>query len=318
MAYSKLDLFLAKQQTALGTKQDTLANTDYCAAMEGTALNYKHEMSPMPIVAGAFSQEPHVLGSSSFAPKIILPIIPTGGVTASNVDIFLVASGMAVATSTNKKTYTPSSAPATDWKDVTLWHYTGDKASGDSILSKAHSCLFDCRISGEVGKPCMAEFNGLGVPDGYPTAATIEAGAITWPASTVPAVLKATTITINDKTLKCLKFEVNMGNKIVLLKDATNAHGYSRADIGDRVSTWKATVYQSNANPDSLYPYLDAGTLGDFVFTFGTAGSRITIASGADHCMTTEVVDGESDGIKIYEVSGIFVHNDWSIAINDA
>jgi hypothetical protein len=143
-------------------------------------------------------------------------------------------------------------------------------------------------------------------------------GTLTPQTATIPAVLKGTVQTIGGLTgLKILKFDWSIGNKIELLRDITNDHGYYRADIVGRESKFNITCMQENIAPNDPHIQMVAPSLTTTTITFGTAGSRITIGSGASKTQITAVKNADDNGVKVFEISGILVDNDFTFIIND-
>ena len=316
MAYKELDVLLCKTQAAIGTAQASLTNTDFLTVGNGFGLDFAQEIVPVEMTAGIFGQTSPVPGLFRYDAKLSVPIIPTGTSTEPIVGALLKASGMTVSTSTAKHTYSPSSTYAS-WKDVTLWSYTGDKTSGDCLLSKAHSVMFDWTLTAEVGQPAMLEFTGMGPSYAIPAAGTYVSGTLTPLAALIPATMKATTVTIAGQTYKILKLSVTIGNEIRMLKDPTAACGYYRADIAKRTSKWTATVYQENLSDLDPHVELSTPALTSFSVTWGTAGSRIKVAADTNKAQITSVKNVDEEGIKTFDLEGAFVDNGFTLVIND-
>jgi hypothetical protein len=317
VGYKQLDVLLTKVQSALGTKQTSLTILDSTVVMDGFSMDFNQEFTPIDFATGTLGQQASVKGVASVDIKVDMPLIPTGSTTACTADQFLQCSGMGVVTASNLKTYTPSSDTTGTWKDLTLWSYSGEKTAAQALLTTAHSGMFDFALKGELGKPCMISFTGKAATDGTVVSASYPVGAVTIPSMTIPATIKATTMTVGDRSLKVLDFEISMGNTLALIKDMSAAYGYSGCTITKRESKWKARGYAQSAATLSPYTIMDGPTLGDFTLTFGpTIGSRITVASGTDKCQVTSVKNADEDGIKIWEMEGLFVDNDWSLAVN--
>jgi hypothetical protein len=317
-SYQKMNVLLGKVQSALGTKQSSLAYGDFRTIDDTFELTYNAEMIEQNLAQGFFGQPQTIKGMQSVDCKVSMPIIPTGSTTAPNVHDFMTCCGMKAELATNLRTYTPSSDVATDWKDMTLWGYSGSKVTSESLLTKAHSVMFDAELAFELGKPALATFTGKGVPDGKPDSATYVSGTLAVLSGAVPAVLKATTMTVCGYSLNILKANVKIGNDVQLIKSASDNSGYLQSMIAGRKSTWSATVYEETPASKNVFDLLDGQTLGLFQMTFGTAGSRITVASTAAKCEITSVKTGNDAGINTWEVSGSFIDNDFAIKINDA
>jgi hypothetical protein len=317
-SFSKLNVLLGKVQSALGTKQSSLAYGDFRTVDDNFELTYAQEFGEQNLAQGFFGQPQSVLGMASVDVKVGMPIIPTGSSTTPNVHNFLQCSGLSYALATSKHTYAPTSDIATYWKDMTLWGYTGDLTAGESLLTKAHSVMYDLELVGELGKPMQANFAGKGVPDGAPAAASYVSGTLAVLSSIVPAVIKSTTLAIGGINYSILKFSVKLGNDVQLIKAMSDNSGNLQSMIVGRKSTWTATVYQETLSTKNPYTVMNAQTLGSFTATFGTAGSRITIAADASKAEITDIKGGNDNGLNTFEMSGNFIDNGWSMAINDA
>jgi hypothetical protein len=321
IGYKELDVLLYRLQTTFGTPITALTIADSTAVMDGFELTYTPEFTPMDLATARFGQERQVRGGASVEVKVEMPIAPTGTTVASNVSEFLRASGMSEAVSTNLRTYAPiSDTTGTSWNQMTLWGYIGDKAAGDSVRTKAQNVMFDWELTGEIGKPCTMTFTGKGSTDAAPDATTYPAGTVTIPNSIIPATIKSTAMTVGGKTLSLLSFGVSMGNTVTLVKDMSSNYGYAGATITKRESNWKAKAYAATASTQNPFPVMDSTSstaLTNFGITFGPAvGSRITIASGTSKCQITKVTPSDEDGIHCWDLEGIFVDNDFTVAVN--
>ena len=317
VGYKELDVLIPKLQSALGTKNTVMSLIDSTAVLDGFTMDYIQEFSPLDFATATFGQEAQVKGVASVDVKVDMPIIPTGSTAACSADVFLQSSGMSVTTATNLKTYAPSSDTTGVWKDLTLWSYTGEKTAGQCVRTTAHSAMFDFVLKGELGKPAMLSFTGKAATDTAPDSSSFPTGTVTLPSQTIPATIKATTMTVGSRALKVLDFEVTMGNTLSLIKDMSAAYGYSGCTITKRESKWKARAYAQSAATLSPFPIQDGPTLSDLSITWGpTAGSRITVAADSSKCQITSIKNEDEDGIKVWNMEGLFVDNGWSLAVN--
>lgn len=322
--YQKLALMLAKQQTALGTKQSSLTVTDQCAVDDTFEMVYEQESAEQSLAQAIFGQPQTVRGTAKVPVKVTMPIIPTGSATLPNVDKFLRSCGLSYALATKKHSYAPTSDIATYWKDLTCWSFSGDRTAGDSILTKAHSCMFDVEISGEVGKMVTATFSGLGVPDGggtngAPAAASYPTDSVTAISTAVPAVLKNATQTINGMTLHILKFVLKLGGEVQLIKDMNDPSGHLQATIVGRKSSMTCTVYQENASSNNPLTLMAAGTLATSTIKFGSATDYlISIISGTNKSEINNCKPSVDNGMMCHDLEINFIDNDVTLAINDA
>lgn len=312
-SYQKLNVLLARVQNAIGAGATGLGVTDFRTVDDNFNLDFTDAFTPINLAQGIFGQPAHVKGLGEVSTKVSFPLIV--GYTGPNVHDFLTCSGMSYTGANGAaKYYAPSSSPETDWKDMTLWSYSGDKSTSNSLLTKAQSVMFDLKISGEVGKPCTFEFTGKGVPDGVPSAANYISDTLPLLSATIPAVIKTTSTQIGGRTFKFLKFSVTLANKVEIIKDSSQTFGYLRSTIVARDSKWDVTAYQEgltgvNNNPVAT---MDAGTLTQLSIAWGTATNNATIQSSASKAQITGIKHGNDSGINTFDMSGVFVDNDWT------
>lgn len=316
----KLNLLLAKQQTALGTKAPSaLVMTDQSAVADTFELMYNKEFAEQSLAQAIFGQPQRVGGMSSVDVKVVLPLIPTGSATVPNVGRYLNSCGTSYALATKKHTWTPSSAVGANWHDMSLNGYTGDKTTGDSLLTKAHSVMYDVEISGEVGKEVTCTFTGKGVPDGVPAAATYLTDSLTPISAMVPAVLKNATQTINGLSMHILKFAFKLGNVVNLIKSMGDDSGNGQAMITERKAGMTVTVYMEDASTNNPLTGMAAGTLATTTLKFGSATDYlISIISGTNKSEIISCKPSVDNGLMCWDVELAFVDNNVSFAINDA
>lgn len=320
--FQKLALLLCKKQTTKGTAVGSLAPaTDFTTVDDTFELTYVKEFAEQSLVQGIFGQPQRVGGMSNIDVKVSLPIIPTGTSTVPVIGKFLDCCGTLYALDANTKKHTWTFDHATaGWEDMELWSYSGDKTGGDSILTKAHSAMFDVELALEVGKPVVCTFTGKAVPVEVPAAGSYPTPDPTIITTVPPAVIKNAVVTINGIAFCMLKATVKAGNDVQLIKCGSDDSGYLQAMITGRKSTFTATVYQQDASAKNPFTGLAAGTLGTTSIKFGSgaADSSITIASAADKSEIIECKASNDNGLSTWDISGNFVDNAWSIVINDA
>jgi hypothetical protein len=316
--FEKLKLLTAKVQSALGTKA-TPAAADFVTVDDTFSLEYKKEFTEQALAQGIFGNPQAVAGTSSVDVKVSLPIIPTGSATVPNVGKFLDCSGTDYTLATLKHSWVPTSVIATNWQDMTLWGYSGCKDTGDAIITKAHSVMFDWEISGEVGKPVVMTFTGKGVPDGVPAAGSYLTDSIAAISGAPPAMLKNATQTINGTAMTILKFSVKGGNDVQLIKNMSDDSGYMQSMIVNKKAEWSATVYMEDVSAKNPLIGMAAGTLATTTIKFGNATNYlVSITSGSSKSEIRDCKMGNDNGLTTWEITGSFVDNDYTIAINDA
>lgn len=125
-------------------------------------------------------------------------------------------------------------------------------------------------------------------------------------------------MTVAGSSLRISKFNVDLGNTVQLVKDPSCDSGYLQSMITGRKSKFSATVYQENLGSSNPLSIMAGPTPGLFQMTWGIAGSRITLKSGSGKCQITNVKQANDNGLNTFELSGIFIDNDFSLVINDA
>jgi hypothetical protein len=313
MAHNELEVFLAKLQSARFTAEPTMLNTNFGYVGSDAVFNPKFDFFDIDMTTGTFGQEAAVRGKGAVEQTFKMPVIPTTSSTEPACGAWLKCCGMEVTTATSLHTYAPSNTPSA-WKDMTVWKYSGDKATGAALLTKASNCMYNVKITGKIGDPLMLEFTGKGVLTAAPAAASYVTGTLTIPA-VAPAVIKTTTMTIAGTTLKCESFDLDAGNEVVLIVDGSLDYGYYSADIGKKAGKWSAKVFQESHATYNPFTNLLAGTLATMTCTFGVTNSKVTVNS-TSKIQVREAVNSGEGGIAMYDLSGTIVDNDWSIAVN--
>ena len=315
MAHKELDVFLAKLQSARFTAATGLTNTNFGYFRSDAVFKPEFDFADTDYATGTFGQEKSVRGKAKVAQTLSMPVIPTGSTTEPDIGKFLACCGMEMSGPTgNVFSYAPSNTPA-NWKDMTVWKYSGDKASGACLITKSDSALYNVKFTGKIGEALWAEFAGMGALTSLPAAGSYVSGTLTIP-SLEPAIIKTTTMTIQGATLKCLEFVLDAGNAVTMIVDGSKDYGHQGADIGKKSGKWSAKVYQASHATFNPYTNLDASTLSTMACTFGIAGSKVTItATSKTQCK--DATSADDNGILIYDLAGTIIDNDWSISINN-
>jgi hypothetical protein len=314
----KLNVLLARLQTDMGVQETTPDGaTDFCTVEDNFSLDYKQDFGPQALAQGILGQPQTVKGIASCDIKISLPVVPSLS-TTPNVNDFLLCCGFKQTELAFPYIYKQSSDIVGECKDMTLWGYTGDKTAFSSLLTIISSAMFDCKIVGELGKALMFEFTGKGaVEDGqFPQADNYPTG-MPLLSSIVPAVIKATTMTIGSISFKILKFDLTFGNKVELVKDMSKQYGNSQATITGREVKFTAQALQTSLGTASTNPIekMDGQTLGDFsIIITHSIYSTITIGSASGMCSITGIKQAADAGLNVFDISGTFINNDTQIS----
>jgi hypothetical protein len=306
-----LQLLLAQQQATFGTAETDLTAADIIETIGPAEFSWDPGMTSIEYVAGAFDQDAAVPGLMSYGLNF-KTYMRTGGASGSygQIDTLLLASGMTGATSSGpKKTYTFSSVRS-EWKDLTVWGYSGDLSTTGALLRKAHNLILNPKFILEAGKPAIVEFSGMGAWGGIAT--TAAQPSITKARISPPAFLGASIITINgDNDYKLLKLEYDCGQTSKLTLDPLFSAGYGQTQITNRKIKWKATVYCDLVGIVDPETALQNGTEGAVKTQYGTAPNKITF--DAPYGQITAAPLGDADGVQVWELEGQCNRNSFSI-----
>jgi len=318
-SFHKLNVLLGRVQAVMGVEETVpVGATDFRTVEDSFSLDFVPTFGPQALSQGIFGQPQTVKGVAECNAKISMPAIAISSfITPPTVQDFLGCSGIKLTPEFFPLTYVQSSDIVGECKDMTLWGYTGDKTASSTLLTTAHSCMFDCKIAGELGKPLFFEFTGKGAvgDNEYPYASTYPTG-MPLLSSIVPAVIKATLMTVGGISLKVIKFDVIIGNKVEMVKDASKWYGHSQAMIVGRDVKFTAQVLQTSLGTVSSNPIekMDGQTLGDFSIQITPAApNSITIASASGMCSITAVKQAADAGLNVFDISGTFINNDLKI-----
>lgn len=169
----------------------------------------------------------------------------------------------------------------------------------DGILHKLVGCAGDCEIdltAGEIGK---LNFTFQGVY-ALPTDSAIE--AVTFD-STVPVIVKGTTLTLGGYAVIAEKLNIKFGNKIVERTSMNATEGVLGFIVGDRAPTGTMTVEAAlrAAESQDWINYFHAGTTKALSFTLGaTAGNIVRIQAPVCTFGAPKYID--KDGIRQIEL----------------
>lgn len=173
----------------------------------------------------------------------------------------------------------------------------------DGEFKSLAGVMFDVKFTGEVGKPVVVEWTGkgkrstgvAGPRDLTPITAT--------PMSGTPPVVKGITLTVGGVAYCIEKFEIMMGNKVVLRPCVTDATGYYAAQIVERQITITMDPERKSITTKDFYNDYEVGTEAALSIVIGTgANGTVTIAAGKIQ-LQQPVEDADGDGIARYALS---------------
>ena len=319
-SFTKLNILLAKVQESPGTKQATLTDDDFVTVGDDFALDFKEDFKEQNLAQGILGQPQRIKGVQTIDVKVNMPVIPIKYTeypsTLPNITNFLRCAGMKYSQANPAiHTFVPSSDEDGDYKDMTLWGYTGNKTTGRCMKTMVHSVMFDCKLAWTIGEAMMAEFTGKGVPDGIPESPSEYPFGHSEPpllSLVPPAFLKATSLSVLGSDYSILKGELTIGNQIELIKHPGEISGFKRAVIKGRTSTFSLSVYQNSGEADPIAD-MDGEVIDALLLKFGAIGAEIQISSSkaAFH----DVKNGKDGDLNTHEIAGYFVDNDFAIDI---
>jgi hypothetical protein len=326
MAYKQLDLLLGELESTIGTEQTGLTATNFLQVADGFSLDTTTEMTAMAFATGQFDQHRSVPGTVSAEAKITTYLDTLGPAIADSFQEYFQCCGMQATVGISAaypNIYSPTSDYIDNWKSMTLNKYTGANGTNQSFLTRAVGCMFTAVIKGEIGKPISAEFTGKGAVPATPAMATYPTGPFTQLSDVIPAVMKASNVSIMGKAYSVLSFELDLGNKVELIKDMTTPFGFARADITDRKSKIKVKIFEKPyivGTDENPFDFLHNGDLTDFSVTINTSAYPLSIRTsyfGTGNLQITALKPGNENGINTLEIDGIIIGNNWALLIDD-
>lgn len=317
-----LNQVLLKIQSTFGTAESSLTASDVAEVERGAKASYAPKVTDISLVGAGFTQNKSVIGPRECSISLAYPL-RTGGAenspgqavkalqccgwkeTASDTD----------ADATNDRfAYTPSNKQS-EWKDCTVWAYSGNLDTSGSYLRKIQNVMFSGKLSIDF-ETCVAKLmvegkGALNTEDAAATQATVT------PSSTAVASLAGATINFfGDADYTLINLEYDFGEAPNTSINGANANGLGMTTQTDRKIKFTAKVYKDTA----IAPVtaLNAGTLGTISVMWGTVPNKFTVATGSSKAQITSVSESEQNGYTTYDISGIVIDNDLTITVDTA
>lgn len=314
---------LLKQQATYGTEEVTLTNSDFAEVEPGASVTFEPAVKTMKYVGVAAGEAAPIIGPIEAGIKFSIPF-RTGSAegAAGFIGTVLRGFGMAVASTdtdadatADRHIYTISE-DRTNWKDFTGWFYTGNIGSNKAILTKGYNFLFAGKINLNFDEAtAMLEVEGRGASSGVPVVGT--QATCTSTGLLAPALKNVTFTLLGDSDFKPISMEIDFNQEVVVCLDPTATHSKGFAMIKRNGITWKAKVYKdipSVVDPNTL---LLNRTPASFSCAWGTAPNKFTLSS-TKAVLTAKPEDSDQNGISTWDLSGVFVDNDFAIQIDTA
>jgi hypothetical protein len=221
---------------------------------------------------------------------------------------------------------TYSFSPLAAVGNIDLFAYTGKIAQDidtNALVSKAKSVVFAPKMTFEHGKFGVVDFDGKGLAAALPAIGKYpdtENSAATISHSKYPIGLSVTVL-IGGVEYMLTKLDIDFGVELALVKSMKAAFGYDSVMISNaKPVTFKASIMTadlSTITANNPFTLIDSATTSNFELTYGTVGSKVSVKSGTNKCQITDAVPGNNGGIKTLELTGIFLDNDITIAIDN-
>jgi hypothetical protein len=309
---TKQQLFLFALQSAFGSATTALTASDFLDVEDGADLENALTPEEVTSAEGKFGQRPRVIGDMSSTCTLPMIMRTNGDNDPGYWSKPFKCSGMKETPSSKVYTYSVTSL-RTDWKDGTLWHYTGSQVASGALLEKASNVITEWEITLTPGKVAKISFSGVGAHSGAPTAATQPTPTNN---TTVAKAVLAATITLMGYAYKPLEIKIKATREMQSTVDASATYGHGRSMPGDLKITWTAKLYAVLPSETDAFTQLLAGTLGAFSVMWGTAPNKFTISSPNTKAQIISRKKSDQNGITTIDLEGIFVDNDFQIVVD--
>jgi hypothetical protein len=319
-----LDLIqvLFKQQTTFGTPEVALIASDLLEVESGAQLQFDPSITEMALVGAGFPQNEPVIGPSEASVSLSVPL-RTGGVEGNTgyVGKLLPCLGMKETASdsdadlaNDRYIYTFSNKQS-EWKDATVWGYTGNLDANSSVVRKCGNLMFGGDLNIDFDKStAMLSLSGKGA---YVAAAVVGTQATTSPSGIlIPEVKNATVSIMANSTIVPVDFKISFSQEAQPRLNPRVSYGKGLTVVRGRKLKWTSKVYiekPATFDPEAL---LYARTKAALSISWGTVPNKITISSAKQ--LITGCNYSEHGGIQCWDLSGIFVDNDLSIQLDTA
>ncbi len=309
---TKLELFLFALQSTFGSGVGALANTDFADVEAGASLENDLQMDEISSAEGFFGQPQQIPGNMPANANLPYILRSKGDNDPGYWALPFQCGGMDQDVTTKVYTYDPTSL-RTEWKDGTLWHYTGSQVSSGALLEKASNLMFDWEITLTPGKVGRIVFTGRGAHTGAPTAATQP--SVTRNTQLATAIL-GSTVSIMGYAYKFTELKITGKINPEVTLDPSNTYGNGRTFPGDIKIGWTAKLYAVLPSETDAFTQLLAGTKAAFSVVWGAAPNKFTISSPNDKAQIISRKKSDQNNITTLDIAGIFVDNDFRIVVD--
>ncbi|MFA5323425.1 MAG: hypothetical protein WC373_12200 [Smithella sp.] len=314
-----LGLILLRNQTARGTVEGTPVAGDILEAEVGASISIDPRVKDIDLVGSP--QNASVIGPRECGISLSIPF-RTGAAKGNQLqmDQALLSCYMAVTASDtdsdstdDRFIYIPSYKDS-EWKDSTIWAYSGCQDTDLALLYVLQNCSFGAKISLDFNDAIASlSLEGKGVLSATPALAT---QPTVTPSTVVPPALIGATINfLGDSDYIPAKIDFDLGPDIYATLKPTAASGLGITTPGaKRKVKWSAKVYHdSGVTP---FTTLLAGTTGTISVSWGTVPNKFTVSTTKAQIRTCKI--SAENNVTCYDLEGICVDNDFAIQIDTA
>lgn len=303
-----LEQVLAKIQTTFGTLEAALTGTEFTEPSKAT-IAFNPAVTPVVLVGAGFSQNVSVVGPLDADLSLSFPF-KTGGAQdkPGYWAMFLQSCGFKETPTSHVYAYTLSNA-TDDWKDLTVWGYTGNKNASGALLRKVSSVMSTAKITLDFEKSfATIDFTCKGAYEAASAAAT--QATVTKGTSLSQALKSATVSILADANLVPLSLEFDINNTVSVLVNPTAANGKGLSLIDNKGIKWSLKCYMdSGSTPDAT---LIAGTTAALSCSWGAAPNKLTV--GTTKAMIDKISESNQNGVSTWDITGICVDNDFTVS----
>lgn len=315
-----LDQILIKQQATFGTAETSLTATELAEVEAGAMISDDAGVTEEELIGVGFPQGIAIIGPSEGSISMSVPV-RTGGAEGSTglLGTLLRACGFKETASdtdadsgSDRYIYTPSNIRS-EWKDNTVWAYTGDKSTSAAVLRKMSNVMYNGKFTLDFDtSKATFQADGKGVYNGPAIAGT---QASTSPVGVIRPALKNVTVTImGEADVTPVNIEIDFSQEVIVNLDPTTATGKGQSVIRGRKIKFTAKCYVDSVTVFDPESYKANQTRAAFSCAWGTAPNKITLSS--TKMQITSCNYSDQNGIKTWDLVGHFVDNDFAVQLD--
>ena len=294
----KLDMLLAKLQSAIGTPETGLLAADYLDC-QNPQISYGHEMTKLETVGGGFNQPKSVVGAVKSGVQFDVAVRTGGSAAVGYLSRLLKTCAMKETVVSTTSTFALTSL-ASEWNSLTFWGYTGNMGASKSRLRKIANSMGSMDLSLDFEKGfALAKFAYEGTQQGPATAASQP----TVTRSTIdPPALKGVVSTImGDSDYIPISANISLGVRAPNIVKPSDAYGRGQPVVAEVQHSIKVKVYQDIPSVVDPETRLSAGTTGSLSLAWGSVPNGITISAAT--CQIDDLQESDWNGIKTWDLT---------------